>query len=294
MVPMKQEVTELRDIFERELGEVLSFKECTQHKLYEAAAYSLNSGGKRLRPIFLLTTAQTLGAPLSRAMRAACAIECIHTYSMIHDDLPSMDDDDYRRGRPTLHRIYPEGHAILAGDFLLTYAFELIATDAQLSDQLKVKLIRLFSQASGGEGMIGGQVIDLSSTGVQLSLDELKRLHQLKTGALFEAGVVGGALVAGADEETLSHLKAFSQAIGLAFQIVDDILDVTQSMQKHGQRVGTDELRNKSTYATLLGIEGAKASAEQLCRQAREHLNQLTVNTDSLAILAEKIVARTV
>lgn len=258
--------------------------------LHSSAVYSLMSGGKRLRPVLTLLTAQCLGADLASALDTACAIECIHTYSLIHDDLPCMDDDDFRRGRETLHKIYKEGHAVLTGDFLLTYAFEIITSDTSLNDSQKVKIIQTLSKQAGAVGMIGGQVLDIDQESKSLDLDMLKTIHQLKTGALIQASVRCGGLIASADEKQDALLNAFASNIGLAFQIVDDILDVTSPEAKHGHR--SDEENNKTTYVTLLGLDGAREESERLYSHALEALKGLNGETKPLEDVAKMLVKR--
>lgn len=254
----------------------------------EAARYSVLNGGKRLRPLFALATADALKAPLSQAIVPACALELIHTYSMIHDDLPAMDNDDLRRGKPTLHKVYTEGQAILAGDFLLTYAFEVLSNAPDLSAETKLSLIELVSKKAGASGMIGGQWTDLESEHKLLNLNETNVLHEMKTGALIEASILTGALIGKAKPEMLNTLSQFALKVGLAFQIIDDVLDHTHPEVKHGTR--SDVTNKKSTYVSLLGIEKAQAKAIELYESASAMLDN---NFNLLKELARISVFRT-
>lgn len=257
------------NLIEQQLAQLLHLRENPPYaSLFHAARYSLLGGGKRLRPVLALVVAETLGGSLEKALHPACALEMIHAYSLIHDDLPCMDDDDFRRGKPSLHRAYPEGHAVLTGDFLLTYAFEILANAPGISAENKVKLVALLSRQAGGEGMIAGQVMDLEAEGKEIALDQLKLIHAKKTGALITAAIEFGGIVAGATATQQKILLRFGQEIGLAFQIRDDILDVIASKQKHGKVVGSDALNNKVTYVTALGLVKAKEALKDLEKTA--------------------------
>ncbi len=283
---------ESRTVLEHKLEELLEEKQTSYHSLLDASRYAALGSGKRLRPILVLATAQVFGSDLDTALVPACAIELIHTYSLIHDDLPAMDDDDYRRGKPTVHNVFPESHAILAGDHLLTYAFELLSEAPGLTSDQKIQLIATLSKASGANGLIGGQVMDLESEGGTLSLDMLKEIHTRKTGALIQAAVLFGGIIGGATEEQLTALKEYSHDIGLAFQIIDDVLDITASEEKHGKHIGSDAINNKVTSATLLGIDKAKKYALQLLSSAQNHLVEMKQNTALLSELSECLVNR--
>ncbi len=254
-----------------------------------AARYSLFSGGKRLRPLFTLSTAYSLKAPLEKAIIPACAIELIHTYSMIHDDLPAMDNDDFRRGKPTLHKVHNEAKAILAGDYLLTIAFEALA-NSDLDISTKVELIKLIANRSASKGMIGGQWQDIESEKKRLSLEETEKLHHMKTGALIEASILAGAYVAQAPADIQEKLSQFALKIGLAFQVIDDVLDHTHPHEKHG--VKSDLEKEKSTYVSLMGIEDAKRHAEKLYVDACDLLPKEKYNFDLLKDLARMSVFR--
>jgi geranylgeranyl diphosphate synthase type II len=277
---------------EKRLEQLLPIKEGPYQLLMESARYSLLGGGKRLRPILALTVVQMLQGNTNQSLSAACTLELIHTYSLIHDDLPCMDNDDYRRGKLTLHRQYSEGHAVLTGDFLLTYAFEVLATDPHLTPEKKVKLITILSKQSGYDGMIGGQVLDLASEGQKINLETLQLLHRNKTAALITASVEFGGVLADATEEQLKLIQEFGENIGLAFQITDDILDVTSSETKHGRQVASDILKDKSTYVSLLGLEQAKTYALNFYQNALQALKPLPYNTSFLIHLADFIIHR--
>lgn len=256
--------------------------------LFEAARYSLFSGGKRMRPLLTLATAEMLGGSLHTALTTACALELVHTYSMIHDDLPCMDDDDFRRGKPTLHRVVSEGLAVLTGDYLLTLAFEIIATDPLLTAQQQVNIITVLTKASGGHGMIGGQAMDLANEGCVGDLKTLEQMDRMKTGALISAAVECGALTANATSEQIRFLSSFSQAIGLAFQMVDDLLDVSDSPVQ----TSSDVSKKKLTYVSLLGVEQTRRMADDLLRTALNVLSTFEGDSSALAELAELMVHR--
>lgn len=263
------------------------------HKqLFAAARYSLLNGGKRIRPILVLAVCEMLQDSYLNALRPAAAIEMIHTYSLIHDDLPCMDNDDFRRGKPTLHKAFSESHALLAGDFLLTHAFFVLANDPDLDAELKVKLIGLLSDSAGGNGMIGGQLQDIEAGTHAMTKETLDGLHRAKTGALIEASVGFGALLGRASDEEYNLLQRWARAIGLAFQIVDDIIDVTASEEKHGKKTASDAINGKQTYATLLGIETAQAEAQRLHEEANQLLKQLPYDTEILQSIAAYLVNR--
>ncbi|MDR3623903.1 MAG: polyprenyl synthetase family protein [Chlamydiales bacterium] len=277
---------------ENELSKLVEEKNLPYNELFKAARYSLLSSGKRLRPILMMAIAAAFGADKQKALMPALALEMIHTYSLIHDDLPCMDNDDYRRGRLTLHKVVPEWHALLTGDFLLTYAFELISNAQLITESQKLKLISLFSKNAGAHGMIGGQVMDLMNVGKEMSIENLEKLHSLKTGALLSAAVVGGAIIAGVED--YKEIEDFGEKIGLAFQIIDDVLDVTASEEKHGKKVSTDVINNKITYVSHLGVEGSKQAASNLLSSAKEHLRKTFKDSTFLELLAEKLVYRTI
>jgi geranylgeranyl diphosphate synthase type II len=219
--------------------------------------YSLLAGGKRLRPVLLFASYETFQMEHAKTLRTALALEMIHTYSLIHDDLPAMDDDDYRRGALTNHRKFDEATAILAGDALLTYSFELIATDPLLSDTEKLYILQALTKASGPEGMVAGQILDIEGESMELSLKDLEKIHQYKTGALISFAITAGAYLAKVSTSQLGYLQQFAYYLGLIFQVQDDILDIVGDPEKIGKPVGSDTANEKSTYPSLLGIDGA-------------------------------------
>jgi len=261
-------------------------------KLFEAMHYSVFNGGKRLRPALCFAAAEAVSASDSNTTRVAAAVEMIHAYSLIHDDLPAMDDDDLRRGVPTCHIKFDEATAILAGDALQSLAFKQLS-ELDLSASTSLQLVSLLSDLAGCNGMVTGQAIDLASTGKQLSAEELTYMHNHKTGALIEASVVMGAIATDqASSDQLQALRQFSRAIGLAFQIQDDILDVESSTEELGKSQGSDSANNKATYTSILGIEKARSEAERLYQQSLEALSPFGDQAQSLGVLAKFIVHR--
>ncbi|MER2493079.1 (2E,6E)-farnesyl diphosphate synthase [Catenovulum sediminis] len=260
--------------------------------LHQAMLYSLTNGGKRVRPYLMSLVAQALGISTQTIIPAAIALECIHSYSLVHDDLPAMDDDDLRRGKPTCHIEFDEATAILAGDALQTLAYETIA-NAGVNDSIKVNWIKELSRHAGYYGMCSGQALDLAAENSQISLAELEKIHHLKTGALLRAAV-SLACLAKPDlpAEHMKQFDEFAQQLGLAFQIQDDILDVTASTEALGKPQGSDEKLNKSTYPGLLGLEQAIEKAEQVYQSALEQIRDLPYNTQSLFNFARFIVQR--
>jgi geranylgeranyl diphosphate synthase type II len=266
-----------------------STKPATIHK---AMRYSLFAGGKRLRPILCLAAAEACGGLTSNAMPLACTVECIHTYSLIHDDLPSMDNDDFRRGRPTCHKVFGDGIAVLAGDALLTIAFE-IATQAKGWSRYDVRaVIREVAVAAGSQKLIAGQIADLEGEGKKINRAQLRYIHENKTSALLRASVRLGAMSANATPTQLSALSDFGFALGLAFQVIDDILDVTQTSEKLGKSAGKDVAAQKATYPSVLGLEKSRAEADRLTRQAHDALKPLGKRADMLHALANYLLER--
>lgn len=266
---------------------------CPDPRLDRALKYALNNQGKRLRSqITIATAAMFSGTAAGCANTVGEAIEYLHTYSLIHDDLPAMDDDDLRRGQPTLHKAFDEATAILAGDGLQAAAFELIATEEDLTPLQRLELITLISRAVGFQGMVGGQAMDMAAEGNRVNVESLRQLHSLKTGALITASVVAGAICAGATAEQKQTLQTFGDLIGLAFQITDDILDVTQSSDALGKTAGKDIAADKSTYISTLGLEGAQTEAEALLQEALELLARFGDGAEPLRALALKMVRR--
>ncbi|KAI8465402.1 MAG: isoprenoid synthase domain-containing protein [Monoraphidium minutum] len=237
--------------------------------LNEGMRYSLLAGGKRVRPALCLAACAMVGGDAAAAMPTACAMEMVHTMSLIHDDLPAMDNDDFRRGRPTNHKVYGENMAILAGDAMLTYAFEHIARDTRgVPAERLLRVIAELGRASGADGLVGGQVVDIQSEGKEVGLDVLRYIHEHKTAALLEAAVVCGAIVGGASDDTVEKLRRYALNIGLAFQVVDDILDITQSTEVLGKTAAKDLAVNKTTYPKLLGLDKSREVAETLIAEA--------------------------
>jgi len=264
-------------------------------RLYEAMRYSVMNGGKRVRPLLAYAACEALGGMAEQANGAACAVELIHAYSLVHDDLPAMDDDDLRRGQPTTHKQFDEACAILAGDGLQSLAFSALL-DPTLSDcpaQTRLDMVSALALAAGPAGMVGGQAIDLGSVGLKLDQDALEYMHRHKTGALIEASVRLGALASGrATPEQLQALQTYARAIGLAFQVQDDILDVESDTQTLGKRQGADIARDKPTYPALLGLDAAKAYAVELRDQALAALRPFDAAAEPLRELARYIVER--
>lgn len=262
-------------------------------QLRAAMRYSLFNGGKRVRPILAYAAALAVkpGIDLNLIDPIAAALECLHSYSLVHDDLPAMDDDDLRRGKPTCHIAFTEATAILAGDGLQTLAFNLLTT-TDLPAATQIKLIRQLAQGSGVDGMVLGQAIDLAAVDHQLDLVQLETMHRHKTGALIRASVAMGAISAGADDNQLAALDGYAAAIGLAFQVQDDILDVTSDTATLGKQQGADIARNKPTYVSLLGLDAAKAKADELYRQALGALSGFDESAAPLRQLASYIVQR--
>ena len=263
-------------------------------KIYEAMRYSLLAGGKRLRPILCLASCELAGGTTSMAIPTACALEMIHTMSLIHDDLPAMDNDDYRRGKLTNHKVYGEDIAILAGDGLLTYAFEFIASKTQnVPPQQVLQAIAHLARASGAAGLVGGQVVDLDSEGkTDVSLETLNYIHAHKTGALLEACVVCGGILGGASAADLQRMSRFAKNIGLAFQIIDDILDITATQEELGKTAGKDVLAGKVTYPSLWGIDESRRQASQLVADAKSQLAVFGSKALPLLGIADFITSR--
>ncbi len=261
----------------------------------EAMRYSLDSGGKRLRPILTIAAAKTLGPEDESVIEVACALEYIHTYSLIHDDLPAMDDSILRRGKPTCHCVYDDAVAILAGDGLLTLAFETVAKYGSRAGYEKkaMRIIAELSDAAGVNGMVGGQALDLAAEGNNLSLDEIDKISLMKTGALLRAAVVCGGIAADAKESQLKALAGYALNIGNAFQVVDDLLDYESTSEEMGKPTGADQVRSKATYPAVLGLDRARERAEALYKEALAALDELHCPTEILREIAKKLVYRT-
>ena len=265
----------------------------TRAPLIEAMRYAAMDGGKRVRPLLLVSTAEMLGVGRDRALRAACAVESIHVYSLIHDDLPCMDDDDLRRGRPTTHKKYDEATAVLAGDSLHALAFEILTDEETSTDPFtQAELVRCLATASGMDGMAGGQMMDMAAESADYDLRTITRLQQLKTGALLAASVEMGAIMGKLPPEGRSHLRAYARDIGLAFQIADDLLDVEGDEEKAGKALRKDDEQGKQTFVSLMGVDGARNQARALVDQAIGHLGQYGEEAAVLRALARYIVER--
>lgn len=259
--------------------------------LHQAMRYSALAGGKRIRPVLVYATGKTLGLEAEQLDPIAAAIECIHAYSLIHDDLPAMDDDELRRGRPTCHRAFDEATAILAGDALQALAFEILARGLP-ANRSSLAVINEIARACGSGGMAGGQALDLDAVGRQLDEASLKKMHGLKTGALIRASITGPCLLAGVNEQTLSHLARYGDCIGLAFQVHDDILDVTGNSTLIGKSTQADAALGKPTFVSVLGLEESRRQAGELRDRAIDSLQNVPGDTAALAWLANYVVSR--
>ncbi|WP_326908224.1 polyprenyl synthetase family protein [Sedimentibacter sp. MB31-C6] len=277
IMDFKQWFEEKSMIINNSLNEIFKTEENPQMIVYEAMNYSLLSGGKRLRPVLLLGAYEIFNEEIKLAMPFACAMEMIHTYSLIHDDLPAMDNDDYRRGRLSNHKVFGDATAILAGDALLNKAFE-IGLQASIESNLNIKqaanALSIIANSSGTEGMIGGQIVDMFGHDEILNIEDLKYMYALKTGAIIKSSVVAGAILGGADNDEVLALEKYAENIGIAFQIVDDILDVTGTQEKIGKAVGSDKANNKITYLSFATIDKAK---EHVYKYTEEAINSLSV-----------------
>lgn len=290
----KQHIDDYRSRVERSLGERLPPSDSHPENLHRALHYALE-GGKRVRAVLVYAAGETLGVALERLDGPACAVELVHAYSLVHDDLPAMDDDDLRRGRPTCHKAFGEATAILVGDALQALAFQVLAQDKTMTEDasVRVKLIGVLAQALGSQGMVGGQALDLAAVGRSLSLAELEFMHILKTGALIRASVLLGALNrSGIEAGVLEKLDHYGKCIGLAFQIRDDILDVAGDTATLGKAQGADKALAKPTYPALLGLASAREHAARLCDDALASLESFGPEADTLRYLAGYIVER--
>ncbi len=272
-VNIKTYLVSRQKLIERALDRYLPKANTKPATLHRAMRYSLFAGGKRLRPILCLAAAEACGGKIGNALPLACALECIHTYSLVHDDLPSMDDDDFRRGRPTCHKIFGDGIAILAGDALLTIAFEIVSNAKPTSRYDTSILLCEIAVAAGSQKLIAGQVADLEAEGKNVKRDQLQFIHENKTAAILRSSVRLGAMSANADARKLSAITRFGQRLGLAFQIIDDILDVTQTSEILGKSAGKDVAAKKATYPAVIGLEKSRTEARRLTRQAHNALS---------------------
>jgi farnesyl diphosphate synthase len=278
---------------EAALAALLPRVEGPEARVFEAMRYAIMAGGKRFRPFLVCESARLFGVHTDAALRVAAAIECVHTYSLIHDDLPCMDDDELRRGLPTVHREYDEATAVLAGDALQTFAFELLADqDTHQLAEVRIELVRRLARASGGQGMVGGQMIDLASEGVRLDMGGITRLQQLKTGALIAFSCEAGAVLGRAPRERRHALRAYAHDMGLAYQIADDLLDVEGEAEVMGKATGKDAGAGKATFVSILGVERARAQAQMLSDQAIQHLDLFDEKADLLRQAARFVINR--
>lgn len=293
---MHQELKEMITETQLEVNQALAgyLPESRPEILHQSMAYSVNAGGKRLRPILVLWTGELIGGEKAQLMPIACALELIHTYSLIHDDLPCMDDDDLRRGMPTNHRVYGEAGALLAGDALLTRAFFLLADTVRtgVDPEKLLQVIREVSTAAGSLGMIGGQFVDISVEGQEVSLDTLQYIHQQKTGALFRAAIRSAAILSGVEKADLARWTRFAEYLGLVFQITDDILDVIGDEAKLGKPVGSDQIHQKATYPALLGLERSQELARENCQRAKMELEPYGQRAERFFLLLDYILYR--
>ena len=290
----KSRLKNYAEFVQSKLSEYVQVSENTamQKTVIEAMNYSLSAGGKRIRPVLVMEFNRVCGGNPENAIAPACAIEMIHTFSLIHDDLPCMDDDDFRRGRPSCHKKFGEAEAVLAGDALAALPFEIISKDKNLSDMQKVRIIYELSHATGFCGMIGGQIIDIENESrTDVDIENLKNMYAHKTGALIKSACRMGCICAGADEKTIALADEYAEKTGLAFQIVDDILDVTSTQEVLGKPIGSDAQQNKTTFVTLMGIENASKQAEILTNQALAVLKEFNDN-EFLCELTSMLLSR--
>jgi len=282
-------------LLEAALDHYLPGKETLPARLHEAMRYSVFAGGKRIRPVLMMAACEAIGETPQTVLPAACAIEMIHSYSLIHDDLPAMDDDDYRRGQPTSHKVYGEAQAILAGDALLTEAFILLSSPDvwdEVAAERRREVIHLLARSAGSRGMVGGQVVDMQSEGQEIDLPTLEYIHTHKTGALILAAIETGAILAGADQAQRRALCRYGEAAGLAFQVADDILDIVADQEQLGKDVGSDLQRGKATYPALIGLDGARERARELRNLAFSALHDFGDSARPLREIASYIVDR--
>jgi geranylgeranyl diphosphate synthase type II len=289
---LKSYLAERQKKVDRALDRYLPKATAKPATIHKAMRYSLFAGGKRLRPILCLAAAEACGSKIDNALPLACAMECIHTYSLIHDDLPSMDNDDFRRGRPTCHKVFGDGIAILAGDALLTIAFEIVAR-AKISRRYDMStLLREVAVAAGSQKLIAGQVADLEAEGRHVNRAQLRYIHENKTAAILTTSVRLGAMSANANSKQLAAVTKFGRALGLAFQVIDDILDVTQTTEKLGKSAGKDIAAHKATYPAVIGLEKSRAEAKRLTRQAHSALSIFGTKAETLHSLANYLLER--
>ena len=289
---MKTELNDRIKVIDAYLDELLGIKDNPQKEIYEAMRYSVFAGGKRLRPVLMWECAKLFDGDWEDIKPFAAAMEMIHTYSLIHDDLPAMDNDDLRRGMPTNHIKFGEDTAILAGDALLNKAFETVSDNPTKNPELVLKAISVLASSSGSEGMIGGQIVDIASEGKRITLDELRYIHLNKTGALIRSACVIGALLAGASQNEIKTIDNFAINLGVAFQIQDDILDVIGNSEELGKPIGSDGELNKNTYVSLLGIERSKELVREYSNAAKKALSEYGIKSEFLMDLTDYLIER--
>ena len=289
---MKERLKEQIDFIDKYLDKYLTEKENPQNIIYKAMRYSVFAGGKRLRPILMLNVCKMCGGDVNEVIPFACALEMIHTYSLIHDDLPAMDNDDLRRGMPTSHIKFGEATAILAGDALLNRAFEVVSEYDGDNVKRAMKAINMLAASSGTEGMIGGQIVDMESEGKKITLDELRYLHLNKTGAIIRSACTIGALMGGGSEDEIEAVDEFAKNLGVAFQIQDDILDVTGSEEELGKPIGSDAEENKNTYVRLVGLEKSRELSEEYSENAKKALDIFGERAQFLKDLTDYLINR--
>jgi geranylgeranyl diphosphate synthase type II len=277
---------------DRALDRYLPKEKAKPQTIHKAMRYSLFAGGKRLRPILCLAAAEACGGKIDNALPLACAMECVHTYSLIHDDLPSMDNDDFRRGRQTCHKVFGDGIAVLAGDALLTIAFEIVSRAKPTPRYEMSILLREVAVAAGSQRLIAGQVADLEAEGKKTDRAQLRYIHENKTAAILTTSVRLGAMSANANSKQLAAVTKFGRALGLAFQVIDDILDVTQTSEKLGKSAGKDIAAHKATYPAVIGLEKSRAEAKRLTRQAHDALLIFGAKAETLHALANYLLER--
>jgi len=289
---LKTYLSSRQRIIDRALDRMLPKDTTKPATIHKAMRYSLFAGGKRLRPILCLAAAEACGGKLDHALPLACAIECIHTYSLVHDDLPSMDNDDLRRGRPTCHKVFGEGIAVLAGDALLTIAFEIVSRARSTSRYDTSILLREVAVAAGSQKLSAGQVADLEAEGKKANRAQLRYIHENKTAAILATTVRLGAMSANANAKKLNAITRFGRALGLAFQVIDDILDVTQTSEKLGKSAGKDVAAKKATYPAVIGLDASRVEAKRLTKQAHDALSVLGRKAETLHGLANYLLER--
>ncbi len=291
-VNLKAYLRSRQKLIDRVLDRYLPKENTRPATIHKAMRYSLFAGGKRLRPILTLAASEACGGKIEAALPLACAMECIHTYSLVHDDLPSMDNDDFRRGRPTCHKVFGDGIAVLAGDALLTIAFEIVSHAKPSRRYDMSTLLREVAVAAGSRKLIAGQVADLEAEGKRTEREELRYIHENKTAAILTASVCLGAMSANAPSKELAAMTKFGRALGLAFQVIDDILDVTQTSEKLGKSAGKDIAAQKATYPAVIGLEKSRAEAKRLTKKAHDALSMFGRNGQALHALANYLLER--